>query len=174
LEEKVTSRRNFLKYLFLFFLAGSGAIAYYDCNRLSVKDAIRMALGILSTKLNEAKAQSLDVVDLDLTEWEKQKLDENIEKFLDWYYSIGGEIIVMLYIATDIATEFSKEIAEKLGLNSEKIKSLETKLYANIQDRLFDGFLEKSSQEIPKIYAMKMDEFSQETKIIFSKLDKLI
>jgi hypothetical protein len=166
-EEVNTSRRSFLKYLAIFLTIGAGVSIYLNSNKLSVEEAVKKALNKLKFKLEEVKPEAVKIVNDDIDSWVEYQLDQNIEKFLDWYYSIGGEIVVILYLAT----KYGNKALQTLKISSKKLKEYEDELNKKFADILFKGFLIGTPDKIKLAYENKINEFNREAITIFQRAD---
>jgi len=166
-EEEKTSRRNFLKYLALFLTLGAGVSIYINQNKISVEEAIKKTLNLLKIKLDEVKPEAEKITENDIDSWLSRELDKNIDKFLDWYYSIGGEIVVILYIAT----KYGNEVLKKLNISSDFVKEKEEELNKHFADMLFAGFLKETPNKIKLVYEKKLEEFNKNAILIFKNTD---
>jgi len=165
-EEVNTSRRSFLKYLAIFLTIGAGISVYINRNEISLEQTVKELLKNLKSKLEEVKPKSKEIVSNDIENWSNEQLDKNIDKFLDWYYSIGGEIAVALYIVYKYGNKLSKLV----DLDFEVVRKKEEEFNKMISEKLFDGLLEDTPEKIKLVYKEKLDEFNKEAKLKIKKV----
>ncbi len=164
MEDLKISRRNLLKVGSLLFIGMAGITIYINSNHISIDEAIKISLNKLNITLNDIEKEIPTIIDKNIDIWAKQTLDKNIENFLDWYYSMGGELAILVYAALEKGIDIFKN--EYLREKYEEFKR-------GFTEKLFEGILDKTIKDIKSLYYQKFETYKLEITEIFKNVDKI-